>query len=274
MLKKTPMLIITLWLLLNIFNVSAADTLLWTETNNANSAETTTATPVPTVETTNVAWAETNTVMPTDETKIQSFDVIGNKWTIEVTKDTIFVWTTDKNTSIIDLFSNLNIDWKDVTDSVLKNIDVRYVNPTNVDFKISSDTDIIDKDSKIYVLFKTTENGWLVSANSTISFELKNFKFQEIWTVSNLESNSYTKIYNVNMKDGSTEVVNTMAPVIDETILSETPTITNVDDKVIDNTILETNNTWITDNSAIIIISILFLLALIAYPSITRFRKE
>lgn len=185
----------------------------------------------------------------------QEFTLKNNAWTIEVTQDSIFVGTSEKNTSIIDLFKSLNIDGKNVIEDTLTVLDVRYVTPEKVDYKISEDTDIISKNSEIYILFKTAENGGLIWNNSTVDFELKNFMFSEIGTISDLEENSYNKVY---------DVVN-----VDEAII-DTPTLINdepVEEQIIDTNILEENNTWIKDNILVISLLTLVLWGLLLFPN-------
>ena len=191
------------------------------------------------------------TLLATNADEGQTFKINNNKWTIEVTKDSIFVWTVEKNTSIIDLFKSLNIDWKSVIEDTLNVLDVRYISPDKVDYKISSDTDIIDKNSEVYVLFKSIENGWLVSTNSTIDFELKTFVLKEIWIVSDLKENSYSKVYNITYvsEDDSVEVASP------------------IEEQIIDNVILEENNTGIKDNILLIVLGIMILSWLFLFPN-------
>ena len=191
------------------------------------------------------------TLLATNADEGQTFKINNNKWTIEVTKDSIFVWTVEKNTAIIDLFKSLNIDWKSVIEDTLTVLDVRYISPDKVDYKISSDTDIIDKNSEVYVLFKSIENGWLVSTNSTIDFELKTFVLKEIWIVSDLKENSYSKVYNITYvsEDDSVEVASP------------------IEEQIIDNVILEENNTGIKDNILLIVLGIMILSWLFLFPN-------
>jgi len=188
------------------------------------------------------------------------FEVINNKGTLEVSKDSILVWTAIKNTSVIDLFKNLNIDGKDINnEDILNYLDVRYITKENgkdVDYKVNSDTDIIDKDAKIYVLFKDKENGGLVDSNSTVQFELKNLKLKEIWLVSDLQDNSYDKIYDVIYKTEEVKTTNnetTEEPVINEEVLTE-------------------NNTWIKDNILIITLALITLIGLFWFPKLNNLK--
>lgn len=256
MLKFTNKFIsIMLLSLLSISYVNAAETTLDLDAPEltTTSLETLSELPAETwIETDSTINVETSIV---SEENIQEFKVINKKWTIEITKDTILVWTTEKNTSIIDLFSNISIDWKSINESILSNLDVRYVTPDKKDFKITTDTDIIDLWSEVYVLFKTVENGWTLWINATVDFELKNFELKDIWNVSETAENSYNKIYNVVYS--TEELINTEIPLIEDNVTSE-PELTET--PVIDNTILEENNTWIKDNILLLSLAILLLM--------------
>lgn len=174
----------------------------------------------------------------------QDFNITNNEWTLEVTTDTILVWDALKNTSIIDLFDEISIDWKDVSENTITNLDVRYITPDNIDYKVSEDTDIILKDSKVYVLFKSIDNGWTVSDNSTINFTVKNLELKEVWTVSNIEDNSYTKVYDVKYVEKEISNNNENNNILENELENE----------IIDNNILEENNTGIKDNILYIVI--------------------
>ena len=204
-----------------------------------------------------IAWLWLSNVSAADNDK--TFEVINNKGTIEVSKDSILVWTAEKNTSVIDLFKTMNLDWKEIkSDDALNYIDVRYVtteNWKNVDYKVNSDTDIIDKDAQVFILLKDKENGWLVDNNSTFKFELKNLKLNEIWIVSNLQENSYDKIYDVVYK---TEEI------------KETP-VTN-DEPVVNEKVLTENNTGIKDNILLLIMGLVILFWLVKFPQINKLK--
>jgi len=187
----------------------------------------------------------------------ETFNVVNWSGKIEITKDNIFVWKVEKHTSIIDLFKVLEINNVDVTDEIINAIDVRYVTPENVDYKVTSDTDIIDNWSIVYVLFKTKENEWfLLDWVNEVSFTLKNLLLNEIWLISELEENSYNKIFEIVYDEEDINII----PIEDTTTTFEEP--------VLDNVILETNETWIYKNITLMIISILWLIFLIALPKI------
>lgn len=180
-----------------------------------------------------------------------TFNMENNTWTMEVSKDSIFVWKALKNTSAIDLFKMMVIDGKTIDNNPLNVLDIRYVTPDKVDYKVNSDTDIIDANSDVYILFKNVDNWGLVKDNSTVYFETKNFTLKEIWTVSDIANNSYNKIYDV--KYVSTPKVTNN-------------TDTSVNNKVINNNILADNNTWIKSNMLLILIWIISLVWLLFLP--------
>jgi len=185
------------------------------------------------------------------ESITNTFNIVNNKATLEVTDKTILVWTAEKNTSILDLFKTLVIDGKTITDNLTDVLDVRYINPDKVDFKVNTDTDIIDKNSTVYVSFKNKINNWMIQDNSTVFFELKNLKLKEIGNISDLKDNSYNKIYDVKYVTK------------DESIKVESKPET----KVVENNILTDNNTWIKDNIFIILALIVTLFWLLLFPT-------
>jgi len=191
------------------------------------------------------------------ESITNTFNIENNKATLEVTTKTILVWTAEKNTSIIDLFKTLVIDGKTITDNLTDVLDVRYINPEKVDFKVNSDTDIIDKDSTVYVSFKSKIDGWMVQDNSTIFFELKNLKLNEIWNISDLKDNSYNKIYDVKYITKEENVQEEKKP----------------ETKVIENNILNDNNTWIKDNILFILLLTFSLFWLLLFPNKNKVNK-
>lgn len=185
------------------------------------------------------------------------FELVNNKWELKVNNETILVWTTEKNTSIIDLFKTIEIDWVNV-ENYINILDVRYVNPNNIDYKVNEDTDIIDATSKIYVLFKDIENGWIVTNDSDVKFETKNLILEEIWTISNIEDNSYNLVYNVKY---------TNEEIIETTNIED---VNEIEETIIDNTILQENNTWIKENIILMIFIILSLSILMISPRIKK----
>lgn len=197
----------------------------------------------------------------------EKFTLNDNKWEISVNWNTIFVWKVEKNTSIIDLFSELKVNGT-LIDEVINVLDVRYVTPANEDHKIQQDTDIIDNGSKVYVLFKTTDKDGEVAPESKISFTTKNLKLEEIWNVSNTENNSYNKIF---------EVVNKAeAEVKPDLTVKEEPKVEKeekLEEKEVDKKILKENNTGIKDLSTSQII-LLILLTIFSFSFYVFKRKE
>lgn len=179
-------------------------------------------------------------------------------WEIVITNNTIMVWEAIENTAIIDLFSKVELNGNPVQD-YLTTLDVRYVSPTNEDHKISTDTEIIDKGSKVYVLFKTEEKNGIVKNNDKFSFTTKNIDLKEIWNVSNEASNSYNTIYKVSNEvqtDTALTTNNTNEqPIVEPEVQPEIIQNT-VEEKTVDKEIIEENKTW--EYSNLMLISLLF----------------
>lgn len=177
-------------------------------------------------------------------------NMIWNTWTFQVNPMSILVWDVNKDTDVKWLFWKIIIDWQLISeDKLLLNLDLRYVSQ-NVDKKVFDINDKIPQWSKLYILFKTMADGWSISENSNILIETKNVTLLEYWNISTSWNNTYDVLGKVYYSDESKS----------DNVISEPL-------KTIDTQIIEQNNTWIKDNSYLILFLLLILWILFYLPN-------
>ena len=171
-----------------------------------------------------------------------------NEGQMTVSVSSILVWDAKTTTSINDLFDTLTINWVTVAKEQYPSVlDVRYMS-WNIDKKIFDETDKIGQWNKIFVLFKSSAEGWMVWADTVLSFKTKNITLNEYWTVSNGGANQYDIVWKFSYTTQSATPVTT--PVVKPEVKPVTPV------QSVDMTVIKENNTGIKDNILLILFAL------------------
>jgi len=180
-----------------------------------------------------------------------------NIWMFDVSNDSILIWITSTWTTVKEMIPNITINGTKLEDDkFLSSIDVRYMS-WQVDKKVFSLDDKLNAWNKVYILFQSTSEGWLIGANAQLSIETKNLILSEYGKVSNWNINSYTVLWKV-----SYVLINNKPSKIEKTLpIIEEPK------KEIDTALIEEKKTWIFDHIWIIALFSIILIVLFILPN-------
>lgn len=184
-------------------------------------------------------------------TYAQDVNLINKQGEMVVSTDSILIGNVDAETTAKNLFSEFSISGISVTeDNFVNTLDIRYLSG-QLDKKVYSLSDSIPKGAQAFVLFKSEDDGGLVSQNTPIKFTTADVSLTTVAKIDTTGTNKYIEVgkfsYSSKMAGGD------MNTVVEEPII----------DNVVDTQLIESTKAGIPNNTAFIVIALAALSLLI-----------